>query len=272
VDRIKHKTWSIAALGLSEREWMLLKNITNLTQTRPKNSYVLGEDGSVPSNCNIVILNADNREAMSHWRTLSEMPNPPTAVYYVDTPPDDTGLLFLLRPIGPTKLLTVLDAASQTIREVEQIWTKPSVGARPIDSGDIGTFMEPTGLQALVVDDSPTVCKHLELELRKFNINSDIAETAEIGLAKLAKKKYDIIFLDVVLPGTDGYQACKEIRKNPKTKRTPVIMLTSRSSPFDRVRGSLAGCSTYLTKPVDYAMFRNTVQKYMGTHLAIKAV
>lgn len=271
MDRIKHKTWSIAALGLSDREWMLLKNITNLTRNRAENSYVLGDEGNVPSDCNIIILNADNRDAKAHWRTLSEWANPPTPVYYVETPPDDAGQLFLLRPLGPAKLLTVLDAATQTIREVEEIWTKPANGAKPANGTGGTIFVEANGLRALVVDDSPTVCKQLELELRNFNIQADIAETAEKGLVLLAQNNYDIIFLDVVLPGTDGYQACKEIRKNPKTKRTPIIMLTSRSSPFDRVRGSLAGCSTYLTKPVDYDMFRDTVEKYMGTHMAIKA-
>lgn len=267
----EHKTWFIAALGLSDRERMLLKNITNLTRTRTDNSYVLNDEENVPNNCNIIILNADNREAKAHWRTLAELPNPPTAVYYVDTPPDDATQLFVLRPIGPTKLLNVLDAATQTIREVEQIWSKSNNDAKPVNNNSVPTFIDATGLRALVIDDSPTVCKQLELELRNFNIQADIAETAELGLEYLENIKYDIIFLDVILPGTDGYQACKEIRKNPKTKRTPVIMLTSRSSPFDRVRGSLAGCSAYLTKPVDYGMFCDTVEKYMGTHIAIKA-
>ena len=81
----------------------------------------------------------------------------------------------------------------------------------------------------------------------------------------LAQNSYDIIFLDVVLPGTDGYQVCKDIRKNPGTRQTPVIMLTSKSSPFDRVRGSLVGCSAYLTKPVDYNAFRAAVSKYLAT-------
>lgn len=271
MSKTNHKTWSIAALGLTDREWMLLKNITNLTQTRAENSYVLGEVGKVPNGCNIVILNSDNREAMSHWGTLSELPNPPTAVFYVDEPPEDATQLFLLRPLGPTKLLNVLDAATQTIREVEQIWSASSNSSKGANGTGAALLAGEAEFRALVVDDSPTVCKQLELELLNFNIQADIAETAEQGLKMLESMDYDIIFLDVVLPGSDGYQACKEIRKNPRTKNTPVVMLTSRSSPFDRVRGSLAGCSTYLTKPVDYGMFRSTVEKYMGSHIAIKA-
>ena len=114
----------------------------------------------------------------------------------------------------------------------------------------------------MVVDDSPTVRKQLELELEASNIHVDSAETGESGLDLMGKNPYDIIFLDVMLPGADGYQVCKHIKKNPLRKQTPVVMLTSKSSPFDRVRGSLAGCDSYLTKPVDYEEFRQVLEKY----------
>jgi twitching motility two-component system response regulator PilG len=65
------------------------------------------------------------------------------------------------------------------------------------------------------------------------------------------------------LPGADGYQICRAIRKNPATKKTPVVMLTSKSSSFDKIRGSMAGCDTYLTKPVDNATFQEVVKKYL---------
>lgn len=92
----------------------------------------------------------------------------------------------------------------------------------------------------------------------------DTAETGEQGLEALENNRYDIIFLDVVLPGADGYQVCKTIRKNMETKHTPIVMLTSRSSPFDKVRGSLAGCSSYLTKPVDYDNFFSVLEGYLA--------
>ena len=76
-------------------------------------------------------------------------------------------------------------------------------------------------------------------------------------------KHYDIIFLDVVLPGMDGYQVCKNIKRNPVIKHTPVVMLTSKSSPFDKVRGSMAGCNAYLTKPVDYDKFHHVLDQFM---------
>lgn len=77
------------------------------------------------------------------------------------------------------------------------------------------------------------------------------------------KNNYDLIFLDVVLPGIDGYQLCKSLKRGKDKKKTPVIMLTSKSSPFDRVKGALAGCDAYLTKPVKQETFQKVVKKYL---------
>jgi twitching motility two-component system response regulator PilG len=68
----------------------------------------------------------------------------------------------------------------------------------------------------------------------------------------------------VVLPGIDGYQVCKLIKSNKQAvKRTAVVMLTSRSSPFDKLRGSLAGCDEYLTKPVDENHLLEVISKFL---------
>ncbi|BBB63658.1 hypothetical protein UNDKW_5385 [Undibacterium sp. KW1] len=121
------------------------------------------------------------------------------------------------------------------------------------------------GHRALIVDDSPTARIKIDLELRSMKIASDCAETGEQALQMLEKKNYDIIFLDIVMPGADGYEICKIIRRHPQTKRTPVVMLTSKSSPFDRIRGSLSGCNSYLTKPVEHLKFRAVVEKTLST-------
>ena len=120
------------------------------------------------------------------------------------------------------------------------------------------------GYLALVVDDSLPVRKQIELELKLLGVNADFAETGEQAFKLLDNKSYDIVFLDVVLPGVDGYQVCKTIKKDIMMKQTPVIMLTGKSSPFDRVRGTFAGCDTYLTKPVAHESFQEVVKKYLA--------
>lgn len=252
------KTWVIGALGLTDGETKLLMSMASLTRSRADGGYVIGTPDNM-ADWHIVIINMDDRDAIIKWRTLTVRPHPPVSILYANDAPNDPNQHFLLRPFGPAKLLAVLDGIAKRLNESSELWNKP-VLQQPASA-----LPATTTLRALVVDDSPTVAKQIELELRKFSVQSDLAETGERGLELLGQHQYDLIFLDVVLPGTDGYQVCKEIRKNPKTKQTPVIMLTSKSSPFDRVRGSLVGCSSYLTKPVDYNAFREAVGKYIKT-------
>jgi len=249
--------YTIGALGLTAAEANVLKSIGTLTKGRAHSSYAISAE---PANedCDIVIVNADDRDAAIQWRTLAVKPHPPVMVLYTSEPSADAKQYYLARPFGPAKLLALLDSIVARLNESAEVWKKPALtqtAAAPATA---------TAMRALVVDDSPTVGKQLELELRNFNIQADIAESGERGLELLGRNRYDIIFLDVVLPGTDGYQVCKDVRKRAETRQTPVIMLTSKSSPFDRVRGSLVGCSAYLTKPVDYTAFRETVSKFIA--------
>jgi two-component system, cell cycle response regulator len=129
-----------------------------------------------------------------------------------------------------------------------------------VSVGTMGMFnMRP--LSALVVDDSVTVRNQLQAALQKAGLTADLASGGDQALLMLSKQSYDLIFLDVVMPGDDGYLVCKSIRKLPANKQTQVIMLTSRSSPFDRARGALAGCDMYLIKPIDLKTFYGAVDR-----------
>jgi two-component system, cell cycle response regulator len=116
-------------------------------------------------------------------------------------------------------------------------------------------------LTALVVDDSITVRNQLQAALQKAGVTTQLASSGEQALLMLSKNLVDLIFLDVVMPGDDGYAVCKAIRKLPTHKQTQVMMLTSRSSPFDRARGALAGCDMYLIKPIDLKSFYAAVDR-----------
>jgi two-component system, cell cycle response regulator len=121
-------------------------------------------------------------------------------------------------------------------------------------------------LSALVVDDSLTVREQLRQALDRLGIVCDQADSAEAAMALLKQRSYDLAFLDVVMPGTDGYELCRKIKHNPYTRMMPVLMLTSRSSPFDRARGALSGCDSYLTKPITWDVFRQSVDKALLKH------
>ena len=114
------------------------------------------------------------------------------------------------------------------------------------------------------MDDSLPVRQQIVQHLSPLIGRVDLAEDGEQAMQLIKNRSYDLIFLDVVLPGIDGYKICREIKRNKDTKLTPVIMLTGKTSPFDMVKGKLAGCDTYLTKPVDGNIFVQVVEKYLN--------
>jgi twitching motility two-component system response regulator PilG len=127
----------------------------------------------------------------------------------------------------------------------------------------------PLVLQGLVVDDSQTVRTQLEVTLSRCGLKVDLAANGEEARTLVQTRVYDLIFLDVVMPGINGYELCREIRHIPSGRHVSVVMLTSRSSPFDRARGALAGCDTYLTKPVTVKDFYAAVHKSLTKRYTI---
>jgi len=113
----------------------------------------------------------------------------------------------------------------------------------------------------LVVDDSPSVRKQLEIELELFDVNVDFADSAASAFELINKNDYDMTLLDVVLPDKDGFQICKHVKA--KNKATIAIMLTGRATQADKIKGSLAGCNAYLVKPVGRVTFQNAVKNYI---------
>lgn len=119
----------------------------------------------------------------------------------------------------------------------------------------------------LVVDDNLTVREFMRNKLAAFNFNVDYAENGEQAIGLTGQRHYTCIFLDVIMPGIDGYQVCKLIKANRSAKKSTVVMLTSKSSPFDKIRGAMSGCDAYLTKPVDEEKLVETIAKFLTPNL-----
>jgi two-component system, OmpR family, response regulator len=103
-------------------------------------------------------------------------------------------------------------------------------------------------MRVLVVEDEPDLLGSLLKALREDDYAADGAPDGEEGLYKAEANEYDAIVLDVMLPGIDGWELLRRLRKS---KKTPVLMLTARDAIRDRVRGLDTGADDYLVKPFD---------------------
>lgn len=104
-------------------------------------------------------------------------------------------------------------------------------------------------LKVMVIDDSKTIRKSAESLLTKEGCEVVTADDGFDALAKIAEHRPDLIFIDIMMPRLDGYQTCALIKNNRVFKATPVIMLSSKDSIFDKARGKIVGSEKYLTKP-----------------------
>jgi twitching motility two-component system response regulator PilG len=124
---------------------------------------------------------------------------------------------------------------------------------------------EEHNFRVLAVDDSPLMRTFLQNKLQPYGITPEFAASGEEALFKISKQHFDMIFLDVMLPGMDGYDVCKMIKKNKDNSLMKVVMLTSKDKTFDKIRGTMAGCDGYLTKPVDELKLRAIIERHTVT-------
>lgn len=103
----------------------------------------------------------------------------------------------------------------------------------------------------LVVDDIPANVKLLEARLLAEYFDVLTAENGFKALEIVANTHVDVILLDIMMPGMDGFEVCERLKANPKTMHIPVVMVTALDQPADRVRGLKAGADDFLTKPVN---------------------
>jgi twitching motility two-component system response regulator PilG len=124
-----------------------------------------------------------------------------------------------------------------------------------------------SALKVMIIDDSKTIRKSAETLLSKEGCNVLTAEDGFEALALIAKHKPDIIFVDIMMPRLDGYQTCTLIKNNRQFRDTPVIMLTSKDSIFDKARGRIVGSEEYLTKPFTRDDLLQAINRHAGEEI-----
>lgn len=101
----------------------------------------------------------------------------------------------------------------------------------------------------LVVDDETDIAELVSYNLKKEGFLIDLAHDGEEALRKVRDNKYDLLILDLMLPGIQGIELCRIIRNNPKSSAIPIIMLTAKSEELDKILGLEMGADDYITKP-----------------------
>lgn len=119
-------------------------------------------------------------------------------------------------------------------------------------------------VKVMVIDDSKTIRRSAETLLKKVGCDVVTAIDGFEALAKITVHKPDIIFVDIMMPRLDGYQTCALIKNNQNFKGTPVIMLSSKDSIFDRARGRIVGSEEYLTKPFSKEDLIQAITAHVG--------
>jgi twitching motility two-component system response regulator PilG len=126
---------------------------------------------------------------------------------------------------------------------------------RPTETGN-------ASLRILVVDDSSTIRRSAESMLKAEGYDVMTAENGFEALSIVARHQPDLIFMDIMMPRLDGYQACAIIKNNLQYRSTPVVMLTSKDGLFDQARGRVVGSDLYLTKPFTKDELLNAVAQH----------
>lgn len=290
----QRKNFSIGLIGITDEEQRHLQGAFGRLSHRTITYRLVAIDASPE----ILLVNADAPPALAEWvryrealRKAGDEARVPPSVVVSRERSFDTRHYQVRGPLIATRTLGVLDQLAMTEFDAEQELAfvpeavrprvlsapppaPPQLSADPAAPGALTA--EPThsprrqhvpvsrntSIRALVVDDSLPVRIQMQQALNPIASRIDFAENGEEAYELINRNDYDIIFLDVILPGMDGYEICKAVKAG-RAAKTPVIMLTSASSPADRVKGQLAGCDTYLIKPVGHTLFQEVIEQYL---------
>jgi len=114
------------------------------------------------------------------------------------------------------------------------------------------------------IDDSLMVCQSMEQVIRAAGYRFVAITEPARAIATLLSKKPDIIFLDLIMPDTNGYEICSQLRKVSRFKETPIIILTGNDGIVDQVRARLLGATDFLSKPMEPVVILSVIQRLIG--------
>jgi two-component system, cell cycle response regulator len=261
-------SYTIALCGFNSRDGLLLASASKLSKMRSRR-YEMAPAAQVEGKPDLYLVD-DSEAGWAEWRRAVEgHKNPSSPILGVAQGEalahgGGRNVVVFKRPLAANRLLNVLDELiSRFFGEAIQISDQVSAGEIKALRDQEGAFDRGrAGRRVLVIDDSESVRKLLEVKLGSLGLQVDFAEDGERGLSLAREGGYDLIFLDVMLPGLDGYDVCRHLKKDYKIA-TPVVLLTSRTSRLDKLRGTLADADAYLAKPLSGDDLNATLMRFL---------
>lgn len=234
----------VSYVGMTAREVTVIRSMFKVVPTLSQ--YVLIDPAQAHS-ANIVLVNVDYSPAVRWWNELRKDNKFATPIVLTNGDKKVKGHITIKRPIQLKQFVKAL--LTVTNPKVRKVNTSTVDGAP---------------LKVLVVDDSFPVRRFLEYTLPKLYegpIQINFADSGESAMQSIWQDPCDIVFLDVMMEGMDGYAVCKAIKADGFAY---VVMLTSKKSPFDKIRGTMSGCDAYITKPPSEDRLREEMNKCAG--------
>lgn len=230
-------------IGLDERETLVIES---LFRSNPElgSRYVFGP--ALPGDAvDLVFVNGDEPQALQQFEQL-QRERPELLAIVATADERDFGAHRVIRkPLNFRNFVAILDAITST------------------DVRAIRSSVDSRAMRVLVVDDSLPARQYMRLKLEQIAeaagipVHIDLVESGEQALDVVRRQSYDLAFLDVVMPGLDGYEVCRQIKQIAPVR---VAMLTGRAAPVDFNRGRSAGCDNYLPKPANDADLRTILR------------
>lgn len=249
--------------GFTKPELQLIDAVVRLSQRRqPRIGLVTAEDWA---DADIVLIDAANAEAKKWAAAQAWLQD--KAVIWVDMP-EAPGRTVVQRPVQwaalPTLLARVLEQTPASMRKQSMPAARVSAAESAAMPTSALSAAQPISSTVLVVDDSLAVRSLLRSLLESYGLQVTDVDNAETAIKVASTTPFACVLMDVLMPGIDGYEACRQIKATAIGNVPPaVVMLTSKSSSFDRIRGKMAGCDAYLTKPIDPDYLSEIVLRYI---------
>jgi two-component system, cell cycle response regulator len=240
--------FNVLPLGLPMTEVNVLQRMFTLAAVRPLSYKLITTEQS--TDAHIYVVDGHNADALRQWRELSQANERSTV--FISEVEIDANSPSVRRPILLPRVLGALDIVAK--RDAQQ----------KLGGGRTGANTAKKPVRVLVVDDSQPVRAFMGSVLAGYEITPEFCESGEEALLTLLNKEFEVIFLDVVMGGIDGYEVCKQIKSKRGKGKCRVVMLTSKDRAFDKIKGALAGCDAYLTKPVDEPKLHGLLKKYFA--------